>query len=67
MIDKSGANTAALETLNADTGVAITIRSEQCSGTGSSGDKTDRPAHAGIPVLQRGPPHLAQDRTDAHD
>jgi putative transposase len=61
-IDKSGANTAAMEVLNEGIGQEIEIRqmqvSEQPGRAGSPGHQTNCPAHARIQILPLSPSTL---------
>jgi len=72
-IDKSGANTAALEALQEETGQEIEIRQIKYLNNVVEQDhravkRIVRPtAHARLQKLRLGPPHSARNRTNAHD
>ena len=70
-IDKSGANTAAIEALKEETGQAIEIRQIKYLNNlveqDHRADQTDRSADARIQILPLGPTHPARHRTHAHD
>jgi transposase-like protein len=70
-VDKSGANTAAIEALVEETGHKVEIRQNKYLNNlveqGSPGHQTARPFHAWVQVIPFNQHYLAWDRNHAHD